>query len=101
MHRRLVRQAQEHQIESVDGSEIELGEDEIAVGGGERRVQVGGTPSRHRITGGHCDVEVGVTGDQPQQFGAGVAGCADDSDPQPGPVVRRVPHERMIIQTRA
>ena len=85
LHRRVVREAEEHQIESAHRVDVELAEHEVRIPELERGVQLGGSAARHRVAGGDPELEVGVLRDQPEQFGTGEAGCSDDSDAARGP----------------
>ena len=94
-HRRLVREAEEHDVEpvdAVDGVVVGGRQLEVGVGGGQRRVQRGGGRAGLRIGRRHRHVEARVAGQQAQQLGAGVARRPDDAGPPGGAA------HRMIIQ---
>ena len=74
-----VGQAEEHEVESGHLGAVVGGEDEVGVGGGQARVQVGGPGAGLGVAGGQHDLELGVAGGQPQQLRSGVPGRADDA----------------------
>ena len=73
---------QEHHVDPVDGVDVEVGEDEVGVGGREARVQRRGERTGLTVARGDEQTEPWVLGDEAQQFGTGVARCADDCDAQ-------------------
>ena len=79
-HARLVREPEEHQVESAGALDVERLEDQPGVGAGERRVQRRGWDARLRVAGGVDHVEVGMLRGEAQQLGAGVARRPDDAD---------------------
>ena len=64
----------------ADVARVELAEDQVRVGGGQRRVQIGGSAPRHRVAGGEREFQMWMRCDEAQELGAGVAGGADDAD---------------------
>ncbi len=79
-HADTVWEPAEHHVEPIDRLRGVCVEAAIAVRRGQARVQVGDRLSGHTVAGRHLQIEVGVGGEQPQQFGAGVARCSDDAD---------------------
>ncbi len=66
-----VGQAQEDEIQPSEGLGLVGREDQVGVGGGQARVQLGGPDASLGVTGGQAHVEVRVLGAQPQQLRAG------------------------------
>jgi hypothetical protein len=81
-HRCPVGQPAEHEVDVVDQVGLVRDEGEVAVGGGEGRVELGHPGAGLRGAGGEGHFEVGMAGQEAHQLGAGEAGRADDAHPQ-------------------
>src|SRR5690606_41449430 len=75
-----VRQGEEDEVEAVAAVGVVLLERQVAVGGGQARVEVCDGPAGLRVAGREPDVEGGVRGAQPQQLGPGEPRGPDDPD---------------------
>ena len=79
-HRRLVRQAEEDDVEPLGHRRVELVEHEVGVARREARVQGAGQRAGLAVAGGVDDLEVRMLGAQPEQLCAGVARRTDDAN---------------------
>ena len=75
-----VGQAQEHDVAAVHDRGVGLCVGEVRVLGGQAGVKVGDSRSGLGVAGRHHDLEVGMAGAEPQQFGPRESGGPDDAD---------------------
>ncbi|CAB5022595.1 unannotated protein [freshwater metagenome] len=74
-----VGQAEEHEVEAVGHAALIAVESPIAVTRRQRRIDVGDGVAGLAVAGCKLDVEVGMPGTEPEEFGTGVARRADDA----------------------